>query len=338
MKKGSIFTEFLRALGVPHTMQESDAAFEAMPFRTLFGFSRLLDSYHVPNKGVRFTDKSDLTTIPIPFLAQFGSPFVIVKGFGSAPDGEQGVQYELYGKTYNIPAAQFERHWTGVALLAYPDKESSEPQYGRHHLFELAEKGKLWILAACAVFLLLFGFISGGLWHNVSAICLLAVTLGGIYITWQLLLKSLKVNVKTADRICGILQKHGCDTVLEQKASKLFGLISWSEVGIGYFLVTLVVMLIFPEQMHYLALLNGCCLPFTVWSISYQKFKLKTWCTLCVITQGLLWLSFFCYFFGGWWTDIFPLRMPLFLIIAAYVGAVLGINRITTFINSRVRK
>lgn len=128
----------------------------------------------------------------------------------------------------------FAQRWSGVALLAYPDGKSEEPCYRQHHLFELAETAKAWILGFCCVTLVAFGFWRSGLWHDLSAIFLLCIDLFGLYITFQLLLKSLKVNVKTADRICGVLQKHGCDTVLEQKASKFFGLFGWAEVGVEY--------------------------------------------------------------------------------------------------------
>lgn len=339
MKTGiTIFSDFLKELGVPHTGAVSDNAFHAMSFHSLFGFARLMESYKIPVKGVRFSDKSVLTQIPVPFLAQEGTGFVIVTGFSTDSDGGTVVDYIYYHQHKQRSLDLFVKRWSGVALLAYPDANSSEPQYARHHLFELAEKAKAWIICACVLFLLTFAFIWSGMWKNLSTIFLTAIDLFGIYITWQLLLKSLKVNVKSADRICGVLQKHGCDTVLEQKASKFFGLFGWSEVGVAYFTISLLTMLIFPEQMHYLALANGCCLPFTVWSISYQKFRLHTWCTLCVITQCLLWLQFFCYLFGGWWHHIFPLSLPLFMIGAAYLGGMLALNRVTTFINSRVNR
>lgn len=339
MKTGiSIFSDFLKALGVSHTGAESDAAFRRMPFKTLFGFSRLLASYGVPSQTVKVADKEQLTKIPVPFIAQEGTGFVIVNGFEKNASGAVTVDYTYYHQRKQRPLDLFAQRWSGVALMAWPDSKSAEPDYARHHLFEIAEKAKTWLLTACAALLLVFGFIWSGCWKNLSTIFLFLIDLGGLYITFQLLLKSLKVNVKTADRICGVLQKHGCDTVLEQKASKFFGLFGWSEVGVGYFSVSLATLLCFPEMTHWLALLNGCTLPFTFWSIWYQKCRLSTWCTLCVITQCLLWLSFFCYLFGGWWKDLWPLQMPLFVLVAAYITAVLGLNRITTFINARVSK
>lgn len=339
MKTGvTIFSDFLKALGVPHTGSESDAAFHAMSFKSLFGFSRLLNSYGIKTRGVKVTDKSELTRIPVPFIAQEGTGFVIVTGFGKDAGGSGVVYYIYYHERKRRALDLFEQRWSGVALLAYPQPDSREPDYPRHRFYEIAETVKAWMLIVCCVALLAAGFIWSGAWSHLSTIFLFVIDLVGLYVTFQLLLKSLKVNVKAADRICGVLQKHGCDTVLEQKASKFFGLFGWAEVGVGYFTVSLLTMLCFPEMTRWLALCNGCCLPFTFWSIWYQKFRIKTWCTMCVITQCLLWLQFFCYLSGGWWHDVFPLQLPLFVLLAAYVASVLGLNRVTTFINSRIAK
>lgn len=331
----TIFDDFLHELGVPHTAAASDKAFRAMPFKSLFGFSRLLNSYGVETRGVEVTDKTQLTRIPVPFLAKEGCGFVIVTGFRQGESGTE-VDYIYYHKRKSRPLDLFTMKWDGTALLAYPGPDSKEPDYAKNHFFEVAEIAKKWILICAVLFLGVFGFIEAGLWRNLSTIFLTAVDLAGIGVTWLLILKSLKVSSKSADRICKVLQEHGCDTVLEQKASKFFGLFGWSEVGIAYFSISTLILFIFPEQIHYLALVNGCCLPFTVWSIWYQKFRIKTWCTLCVTTQCLLWLQFFCYLFGGWWSSgIFPLRLPLFMMGAAYLAALLAVNRVMTFIEKR---
>ena len=197
--------------------------------------------------------------------------------------------------------ADFLKGCSGIVLQAYPDENSAEPEYRSHHLLDIARLGKRWILMLCGFILLIWGFVSSGLYRNVSTFLLTLVDLGGLGVTWLLILKSLKVKSATADNVCGVLQKHGCDHVLEDKASSFFGVFSWSEVGFAYFSVSLAALLVFPQFTGTLALINGCCLPFTVWSIWYQKFKIKTWCTLCVITQTLLWCQFLCYLLGGWW-------------------------------------
>ena len=388
----TLLSDFLKQLGVAHTESYSDKAFNTMSFKSLFGFSRLLDSYGVESEAVKLPDKKLYTELPRPYLAQVKSCFVIVTDIRKEYDGSEMVDFLHFGQPKKWKLEDFERKATGVVLLAKATKDSREPEYAKHHFFDVVEKGKFWVLIFCALFLVVSGFVIDRFWSNLSTIFLTLVNFAGIAVTWLLILKTLKIKSKSADRICGVLQEHGCDHVLEQKASTFFGLstifltlvnfagiavtwllilktlkiksksadricgvlqehgcdhvleqkastffgiFSWSEVGITYFSISTLILFLFPGEIHYLALLNGCCLPFTVWSIWYQKYRIKTWCTLCVTTQGLLWLQFFCYLFGGWWSDIFPLRLSLFMMVAAYGAALMAVNRVMNFIKSR---
>lgn len=328
----TLFSDFLKVLGVPHTETYSDMAFKGMSFKSLFGLSRLLDSYGVDNEAIKLDDKSKLMELPLPYISRDKYSFVIVNDI----DKTSGtVSFCRFGKKEQLDINKFLQQSTGIVLLARKTPASKEPDYADHCFHEIAEKAKNWILVVCSLFLLVCGFIMAGLYHHLSTILLLLVDLAGVTVTWMLILKTLKVKNKSADRICGVLQEHGCDHVLEQKASTFFGIFSWSEVGITYFSLSTLFLFLFPSLLPYLALINACCLPFTVWSIWYQKFRIKTWCTLCVTTQCLLWLQFFCYLFGGWWHGAFPLRLPIFMMIAAYAAVLMGINRVMTFIKNR---
>lgn len=326
-QKGSIFSDFLAELEVPHTVSASDAAFEGMNFQSLFGFSRLLNSYGIDAQAYRLSDKSSVAAVPPPYIAQLNDGFVIVTGFDN-----DAVTYKCREKVHTKPKEEFVNSMTGVVLLAYPGENAGEPDYSKHRFFEIASAVKLWLLIICASALAVFGFVEAGLWKNLSTIFLTLVNFAGIGVTWLLILKSLKVSSGSADKICGILKEHGCDTVLEQKASKFFGLFGWSEVGFTYFTLSTLYLFLFPQYISALALINGCCLPFTVWSIWYQRFRLHTWCTLCVITQCLLWLQFFCYLSGGFWSGVFDNIVPLIAMGAGYVAGLMALNRVMTFI------
>lgn len=148
----------------------------------------------------------------------------------------------------------------------------------------------------------------------------------GLYFSFLLLQKSLNIHTAASERVCGILEQGGCDSIMQLKVSKLFGVFSWSEVGFGYFGISLVTLLIFPHLLPQLALCNVCCLPYTVWSIWYQRFRAHHWCTLCVGVQSTLWALFFCYLGGGWLHHASPLHIDFLTLIAVYVFAVLFIN------------
>ena len=155
----------------------------------------------------------------------------------------------------------------------------------------------------------------------------------GLYMSYLLMQKSLNIDSGAADNVCKAIEAGGCDSVLATKASKFFGIFGWSEVGFSYFSVSLLALLIFPEYIGYLALCNVCCLPFSFWSVWYQKYRAKAWCTLCLSVQGTLWLLFFCYLGGGWLREALPLTINFFVLGATYLAVLLLINRLSPLID-----
>lgn len=191
----------------------------------------------------------------------------------------------------------------------------------------------LWALLA-AIFA--YFFVTNGIYRQWSTVALTAFDLLGLWLTAMLMQKTLKIKSKAADHVCGILQAGGCDSILELKASSFFGIFKWSEVGFAYFSVSLAALLAFPGSIGALALCNVCCLPFTAWSIWYQKFRAKAWCTLCVSVQATLWLLFLCYLLGGWLSQALPLRLPTLVLAACYGATLLAINRFDNFKNPNI--
>ncbi len=49
-----------------------------------------------------------------------------------------------------------------------------------------------------------------------------------------------------------------------------------------------------------MALVNVCALPYSFWSVWYQKYRINQWCPLCLIVQLVLWALFFVNVFSGW--------------------------------------
>ncbi len=335
MKAASIFTDFLDGLGVPHTRQYSDTRFDDMTFRSLFGFSKLLESYGIPNEALQLTDKAeDIYKLPVPFLARVADSFVIVSEVASnyvvIDDGISGFSRSL---TVN----DFLKQWSGVVLVAYPDQASTEPSYYRHHIVEMAARAKRWVLIAAAAFIFIYLFLANGIYAHASTIALTLIFGAGLYVTYELMLKSLNIHSDTGDSICGLIDRTGCHTVLSTKASSFFGLFGWSEVGLAYFGVSLGCLLVFPKYLPYLALINACCCPFSFWSVWYQKYRAKAWCTLCLITQGCLWAALFCFIAGGWFGGAFPLYIEFFVLAATYVAALLAVNAISPLFDHNIR-
>lgn len=323
MAETTIFTDFLTELGVPHTQGYSDKQFENMPFKSLFGLSKLLGQYGVDGEGLELSSPADIVNLDVPFIAHTGGGLVIVTDING-----DSVSYMTQGVVEEMPLSEFQKVWSGTVFVAYPQENSCEPEYKEHCRDLFFTKAKKWMLWMCAVALFLYLFISNGIYRHVSTVLLALIDIAGLYLTYLLVQKSLKIKNRVADTMCKALQEGGCDNVLEMKAAKFFGIFSWSEVGFTYFSVSLLTLLIFPQWICYLALCNACCLPFTFWSIWYQKFRAKMWCTLCVSVQCSLWLLFFCYLGGGWFSGAFPLKPEFFVLGVVYLFVLLALNRI----------
>lgn len=332
MPAATIFSRFLNQLDVPHTQFWSDKQFRNMTFNSLYGFSHLLNEYGIKNEGVKFTDKKGLYGLTPPFLAQLNNGiFVIVTGINPVTGT---VEYDSAGKEQKINLDDFIKSWNGFALLAFPDQASKEPEYMSHHITEIVSSLTKYVLAAAALVVFAYFFISRDVYAHISTVLLTIFNCLGLYFSFLLVQKSLNIHTAASDKVCGVLEQGGCDSIMRLKVSKLFGVFSWSEIGFGYFGVSLITLLLFPHMWPFLAICNVCCLPYTFWSIWYQKFKAKHWCTLCVAVQSTLWLLFFCYLGGGWFKNAFPLHVNFIILLATYVVAVLSLNMLlSTFKN-----
>ena len=323
----TLFSDYLEALGVPHTVGYSNSRFADMPFQTLFGMTKLLEEYGIKSEGYLLEDKNEITKITPPFLADTPEGFTIVTDIS-----QNKIDYLTYGVAETMPLEEFKKAWNGYVLLSYPSSDACEPSYAEHSRIEFLMHAKKWILAGSCLILFFYLFFINGIYRHLSTVLICAIDLAGLYFTYLLVQKSLKIQNKTADKVCKVLQEGGCDSILDLKASKFFGLFGWSEVGFAYFSVSLLTMLLLPNMLPWLALCNLCCLPFTFWSIWYQKFRAHKWCTLCVCVQGSLWLLFFCYSGGGWLDHVFPLSSEFFALGIAYLSVMLGLNAIMPLI------
>lgn len=329
---GAIFVDFLQSLGVRHTDSYSLAQFQAMPFQTLFGLKKLLDRYGIDAEGLELADNNEIDKLPLPLIAQTTKGLVIVTAVS-----DREVNYISQSEQETAERSRFTGSMTGKVLIAVPRADAGEPDYGQHHFSDIANRAKSWILAACAIGLIIYLFISNRLYSHVSTVLLTIINIAGVYIGWLLVQKSAHIKNRHADAVCSVVEAGGCDDILQTSAAKFFGIFGWSEVGLAYFSVSLLCLLIFPQYIGSLALINLVCLPFSFWSVWYQKFKAKTWCTLCLCVQSMLWLLFFCYLAGGWIKAAWPPKPEIIVLGVTYLTVMLGINALMPLIDRNKR-
>ena len=325
--KSNVFTSILSFLDVKHTQKMSNKYFNEHPHKSnLFGLSRMLSDYGVENAATRIEDKeSDIFNIETPFIAHAGGDFANVYKIT-----KDQVKYIWRGKNISVPVDQFIQSWSGVVLLVEPSETSIEPNYKenkRKELFSLIQKQ---LLLFSLFIISLLTYISKYLYYDWGITAGLIISFVGIYVSYLLVQKQMHIHSEYADKICSLFKKSDCNDVLESKAAKLLGLIGWSEVGLGYFISNVFLLLFLPGLIFYLAIINICALPYSIWSVWYQKIKVKQWCPLCLIIQGLLCATFITNLTFGF------VKLPIFnvtdiLIIGCiYITPLLGINILIT--------
>jgi len=329
----NIFTTFLDLLKVKHTKEFSERYFNEHPHKyNLLGLSKMLSDYGIENAGARIADKDqNITEIATPFIAHFSGDFVVVHKIES-----EKVTFLWNGIEHVLPFSEFNQAWTGIVLLAESSEKSIEPEYKEHKKVELLNGLKKTALFSAFSLILIFIYIGRSLNSDFGISILILLNFLGIFISWLLLLKQMRVQSQYADKICSLFKQSDCNSILDSKASKLFGIFSWSEIGFSYFSVNALLLLLLPHSPTFLALLNILTLPFSFWSVWYQ-LKVKQWCVLCLIVQAMLWVLFIAnYLLGCIQIQEFGFNEAFYLIFIGicYFAAVLSVNTIVPKLNT----
>ena len=191
----SVFSLLLEALGVPYTRRYSERRFTTMPFHTMFGLTRLLDEYGIESQGIRLDDRSQVHSLPVPFMAQMTDGFTVVTSLGSA-----SVEVAAEQGHSSMPLADFMQHWSGVALLTAPRRGASEPGYRLHRITETGHKVMRWLMALSALFLIVYAFVANGIYRIPAAYLIALFDMAGLYVSYLLIVKSLRRESVVADR------------------------------------------------------------------------------------------------------------------------------------------
>lgn len=323
IQEQSIFSLFLTLLKVKHTRKNTEKNYAEHPHNeNLYGLSHMLNQYGVTNAGFQIEPTVEsLMALETPFLIQ------TKEGFGIVSDiGKEDVELYYLKNKVRFSFENFLHTWTGIILIAEPDEQSGEPAYKQNRRLEIIDQVKKGVLSVICLVLLLFMGYKNGIYLKPGFVFSLFLSIIGVYVCVLLLLKQLNIQSKYADKVCSLLLHSGtCNSILETDAAKLLGIVSWSEIGLGYFLGNILLLVTNPSFYPLIALLNICSLPFTLWSVWYQ-YKAGQWCILCLITQVILWLLFFSNLMTG--LLIWPEFKIMQIIIAGciYLLPIVAIN------------
>ena len=328
----NLFLQLCEELHIPHTRDYTNQRFDEHPYKyTLFGLHQLLAEYGVESEGVRFADKAEaLATMETPFVAQVSNDLAVVTAL---TDTE--VCYTWYDESLRVSHETFMGLWSGVALLIAPSSNAGEPHYAEHRhterILNLKRWGAVGSMVVILVCLLILQTPHLTLFHALT----LLLNAAGLYVSYLLLLRQLKIASTTADRLCTLLKRASCTDVLDSPAAiAAFG-ISWSEVGAAYFSVNLLTLLLAPSLLPGLYILYIAALGYTIWSLWYQHFRAHSWCALCLLVQLVFVLQAAVSVIGLCTSGLsLPSLLPSSLLLATYLSVLLILHLALPLITS----
>lgn len=293
----NIFEILLQKLDIPYTPVYANKMYSTHPFRdTIWGISKLLESYGARTQAVRIAEKKNLENIPVPFLAEIKNNSILVVDVSS-----KTVTYNLNGKEQFVDSAAFKEMWTGACLLLKKTESSKEPNYEKHLRAKRWYSLERTTMMVCAISL----FVACMWKHGRYTICdLSAIFLNGaaLYVCYLLIQKMLHKENKLTDKLCNMFNYNGCNSLLELDTAKLAGIYSLSECGFSFFAGNLLELSLFPNIARIgLPLVFLCALPFTIWSVWFQGWRAKKWCPLCLLVQSIVWMQFIVFLIWGYY-------------------------------------
>lgn len=318
-----LFSVIFDKLNVSYTSNYLKNLIAKTPYiNSLFGVATILNHYGIQTNCVRFENKRQFSASYCPSIIIYEGVFSIVESIS-----DSCITLFRNNAVHQIPSQDFFYSWSGVALLLDSYNNSAEPNYRQHRLDTIKSEITTYGIFLCCLIL-------GGLsiikfpYHNwIAIVLLLFVNVTGIAVSFMLLQKQLHISNKVADKICGLVKESHCDKVTESDGATLFGLVKLSEVGFGFFLTNTIILMVFHPNLFWMAVYAACVLPFSFWSIWYQKYKAKSWCVLCLITLTLMWLQAGAYLLGGAYRISNTNLITPIMIGASYVLSVLLTHR-----------
>jgi uncharacterized membrane protein len=159
----------------------------------------------------------------------------------------------------------------------------------------------------------------------------LFLLLAGCFMCYHLFLleKSNTYASKFLKKVCGVSQTDfDCKEVISSPASRLFGLVSHTDIGILYFSSMLTLMVIalsgnmYEHYQGFLFWASVLPVPYTLFSIYYQLGVVKRICVMCMMVQVILWMQLVYYLIVRSQINIAAVEFEIVLQAGVIVGMI----------------
>lgn len=271
--------------------------FQSHPsYFSIKGICNLFDFLNIPNQAIKINE-SDLFNLEVPFITfsneNRGSLLMV-----NSINNNHVIYIDSIRGVKTISIQGFLKQWKGIVILVEPNETSGESDYDEKMKCELIKSSLLPFSVLLFFVIGIYGFLNSNAFQNnepkLPFLLLYLTHIIGLIISIYLLRLEFDISSKFINKFCHLSVMTDCNALTKSNASKIFGFITWADIGIIYFLAGLVVLNLFPctSSLNILSLVSIITLLFLVFSISYQGFIIRKWCPLCLSIQFILIIEF----------------------------------------------
>lgn len=276
-------------------------------FPSMLAICDILKEYGIENYAIRI-EKEGIEELPCPFITQVRSVkneevFTIVNAVT-----KEVVEYldTETNKWKLLAQSDFLKKFSGVVLLGEADGNSGEINYEKNRIKErresLSNQFSIYLFPSLVIIMSFYAWWSYGS-QALFPIGYIVLALVGTIVGFLLFIYEIDKHNPTLQKVCSGNKKVNCSSVLQSKASKVFG-VSLSVIGLSYFAGSLIALLIGGMMSYHvlvpLSLLSIMAVPFILFSLYYQWKVTKQWCVLCLWVQSVLLLQVVVVLSSGW--------------------------------------
>jgi uncharacterized membrane protein len=273
-----ILIEYLKTESYHIDRQKFKERLLSDPNNIVASITNTLDYFEIKNI-VAEVPKESFNSLPNTFIAQFSKnnqfTFVLV-------NKEKDKLNIIVDETSNvlITNKEFLENWTGL-IIAIEKNENKKKNIYQKEIILKTVFIVFTLLAILHISIITKSFLQTG--HFTLSII-------GFIISFLIVKEKLNLN-SVPSKFCTLTKNSNCETVLNSKESRIFGFVDLSDSSIVYFSFVVLAFIYNPSSALF-NILSLLSLPVIIYSIFYQKFKIKKWCPLCLGIASVLALQF----------------------------------------------
>ncbi len=250
-----------------------------------------LSDWKIDNYPMRL-DREELIDIGSPFIAHLNGAVEKLVFVPELNDNSTVKYFDTIGKSKTEKSEDFFEKYSGVSLIIDPDESAGEDGYTEKKQADILHRGLPYLAGFTFILFTSHSILlyDDQLNNLLLYAALLLTKLIGLGFSFLLISKDLNIESNLANTLCGFIKKTNCNSLLNTDASKVFGWLHWSDIGLIYFLSGLLVMISIPGESDYnlISVISFGALGYVLYSIYYQVVVSKTWCPLCLGVQAIL--------------------------------------------------